>query len=286
MAEPLVVGKALADMRQGSLEAILESAEVLASAYLKRPVSVLATHHDCIYVVAEGEDCIRRLGIKVEATGPRVVSSRVRDGLVTEANRDRQIAAMISEAAGLLAQGKPCNHLRTIAMLARKDGRYLFAEERDAVLATKAEPLHWEELYESARKEIRKAIYGGLREEEARVPKSRYGMLPPDRLDAFGKDVQESLASIFTLVQEVADALADLDAGSIVAHGWDAKKVLESMRLECKAILGSGRKAVELAEDRNLADLAVMHDRLADVTKALLIMRRFLSTSNSTIERE
>lgn len=282
MADALIAGRALQEMRSGSIESIVDVASALAAEHLGKPVDVLATHHDCVYVVAEGEECIRRLGIKVDAKGPRIVSNRVRDGLVTEATRDKYVASLLREAAADLAMGKECKQLRDIALLARKGGRYLFAEERDAVLATKDAPQYWEELYDANRKDIRKAAYGGLREEEARVPKSRYGMLPIDRVSAFDKDIKESLASIFALVHEVAQDISVIDDSAVVAHGWDAKKALETMRVECKAILGSGAKALELAESMHLADLAVMHDRLADVTKALLVMRRFLTTSTST----
>lgn len=282
MADALVAGKALQEMRSGSIESIVDVASALASAHLGKPVDVLATHHDCVYVVAEGEDTIRRLGIKVEATGPRIVSNRSHNGLVTEATRDKYVASLLREAAADLALGKECKQLRDIAMLARKGGRYLFAEERDAVLATSDAPQYWEELYEANRKDIRKAAYGGLREEEGRVPKSRYAMLPIASVASFDKDIKESLASIFALVHEVAQDVSRIDDATVIAHGWDAKRALATMRIECKAILGSGAKALELAEDMHLADLAVMHDRLADVTKALLVMRRFLTTSTST----
>jgi hypothetical protein len=282
MADALVAGKALQEMRSGSIESIIDAATALAEAYLGKPVDVLATHHDCMYVVVEGEECIRRLGIKTDQKGPHIVSNRVRDGLVTEATKDKYVASLLREAATALALGKECNQLRSIALLARKGGRYLFAEERDAVLATKDAPQYWEELYEANRKDIRKAAYGGLREEEARVPKSRYGMLAVDRVAAFDGDIKESLASIFVLVHEVAQDISSIKDSAVVAHGWDAKRALETMRIECKAILGSGAKALELSESMHLADLAVMHDRLADVTKALLVMRRFLTTSTST----
>ena len=116
MADALVAGKALQDMRSGSIESIVDVASALASAHLGKPVDVLATHHDCVYVVAEGEDTIRRLGIKVEATGPRIVSNRSQKGLVTEATRDKYVASLLREAAADLALGKECKQLRGIAI--------------------------------------------------------------------------------------------------------------------------------------------------------------------------
>ena len=280
--KPFLVGDKFAEMRTGSVESVIDAAEALAEAYLSRPVEVVATHADCIYVVAEGEEVVRRLGIRIEADGPKVVSNRVKDGLVTESNLDAHISKAISEAVGALLAGEPCNQLHSVARFMTKSGRYLFSEERNALLETAKAPLYWETLYETNRKDIRKTAYGTIREEEARVPKSRYGSLPVDKIEGFEAELRSSLAETLGVVTEVSRALRSFDAKKIEARGWNAKNVLATMQSECSVILDNGRKALDLARAEHLPALAEVHDRVADLTKSLLIMRRFIEAS--TIE--
>lgn len=280
--KPFLVGDKFAEMRTGSVESVIDAAEALAEAYLSRPVEVVATHPDCVYVVAEGEEVVRRLGIRIETDGPKVVSNRVKDGLVTESNLDAHISKAISEAVGAMIAGEPCNQLHQVAKLMKKGGRYLFSEERDALLETAKAPLYWETLYGVNRKDIRKAAYGTIREDEGRVPKSRYGALPVDKIEGFESELRSSLAEALGIVSEIAKDLRAFQVASIDARGWDAKKVLATMQSECSVILDNGRKALDLARSENLPSLAEAHDRVCDLTKSLLIMRRFIETS--TIE--
>ena len=280
--KPFLVGDKFAEMRTGSVESVIDAAEALAEAYLSRPVEVVATHADCVYVVAEGEEVVRRLGIRIESDGPKVVSNRVKDGLVTESNLDAHISKALSEAVGALLAGEPCNQLHSVARFMQKDGRYLFSEERNALLETAKAPLYWETLYEMNRKDIRKAAYGTIREDEGRVPKSRYGSLPVDKIEGFERELRSSLSETLGIVSEVAKDLRGYKAASIEARGWDAKNVLATMQAECTVILDNGRKALDLARNEHLPALAEVHDRVADLTKSLLIMRRFIEAS--TIE--
>jgi ribosomal protein S18 acetylase RimI-like enzyme len=71
----------------------------------------------------------------------------------------------------------------------RSGGRYLFSEERDGLLETVKNPLHWETLYEANRKDIRRMAYGTIREDESKVPKTRYGALPPEKVEGFEQEL-------------------------------------------------------------------------------------------------
>ena len=258
---------------------MIDAAEALAEAYLGKKVEVIATHPDCVFVVAEGEDCVRKLGIRMEADGPKVISNRVKDGLVTEANLDRYIGACISEAVDAFTRGEPCNQLHGIARFVHKNGRYLFSEERDALMETSKKPLHWEVLYEANRKDIRKMAYGTIREDENKVPKTRYGALPTDKVESFDSELRASMEALLGLAAEVSEGLKEVDPRNIDAKGWNAKNVLASMQTECSVILDRGNKALSLARKDHLPDLAEAHDRVADTVKSLLVMRRFIQAS-------
>lgn len=277
--KPFLVGDKFAEMRRGSVESVIDAAEALAEAHLEKKVEVVATHPDCVFVVAEGEDCIRKLGIRVDADGPKVISNRVKDGLVTENNLDRHIGKAISEAVDALLNGEPCNQLHQVAKFMQKGGRYLFSEERDALLETGKNPLHWETLYEANRKDIRRLAYGTIREDESKVPKSRYGALPADKIDGFDRELRSSMETLVGLAAEVSEDLKNVDPKNVDARGWSAKNVLASMQTECSVILDRGNKALSLARNEHLADLAEVHDRIADTVKSLLVMRRFIQAS-------
>lgn len=277
--KPFVVGDKFAEMRRGSVESVIDAAEALAEAHLEKKVEVVATHPDCVFVVAEGEDFIRKLGIRVEADGPKVISNRVKDGLVNESNLDRHIGKAISEAVDALLNGEPCNQLHQAAKLMQKGGRYLFSEERDALLETAKNPLHWETLYEANRKDIRRLAYGTIREDESKVPKSRYGALPADKIEGFDRELRSSVEALVGLAEEVSKDLSSVNPKNVDARGWSAKNVLASMQTECSVILDRGNKALSLARNEHLADLAEVHDRIADTVKSLLVMRRFIQAS-------
>ena len=277
--KPFVVGDKFAEMRRGSVESVIDAAEALAEAHLEKKVEVVATHPDCVFVVAEGEDFIRKLGIRVEADGPKVISNRVKDGLVSESNLDRHIGKAISEAVDALLNGEPCNQLHQAAKLMQKGGRYLFSEERDALLETAKNPLHWETLYEANRKDIRRLAYGTIREDESKVPKSRYGALPADKIEGFDRELRSSVEALVGLAEEVSKDLSSVNPKNVDARGWSAKNVLASMQTECSVILDRGNKALSLARNEHLADLAEVHDRIADTVKSLLVMRRFIQAS-------
>jgi hypothetical protein len=277
--KPFVVGDKFAEMRRGSVESVIDAAEALAEAHLEKKVEVIATHPDCIFVVAEGEDCVRKLGIRMEADGPKVISNRVKDGLVTESNLDRHISKSISEAVDALLNGEPCNQLHQAAKLMRSGGRYLFSEERDGLLESGKNPLHWETLYEANRKDIRRMAYGSIREDESKVPKTRYGALPPEKVEGFDHELRSSVGVLLGLAEEVSKELKGVDPQSVDARGWNVKNVLASMQTECSVILDRGNKALSLARREHLADLAEVHDRLADTVKSLQVMRRFIQAS-------
>ena len=277
--KPFLVGDKFAEMRRGSVESVIDAAEALAEAYLGKKVEVVATHPDCVFVVAEGEECIRKLGIRMEADGPKVISNRVKNGLVTESNLDRHISKAISEAVDALLNGEPCNQLHQVAKLMQRGGRYLFSEERDALLETAKAPLHWETLYEANRKDIRRVAYGTIREDESRVPKTRYGALPPEKVEGFEQELRSSIETMLGLTTEILSDLRKVDAKSVDARGWNAKNVLASMQTECTVILDRGSKALSLARKEHLPDLAEAHDRVADTVKSLQVMRRFIQAS-------
>ena len=277
--KPFLVGDKFAEMHRGSVESVIDAAESLAEAYLGKKVEVISTHPDCVYVVAEGEDFVRKLGIRIEADGPKVISNRVKEGLVTESNLDRYISKCISEAVDAIISGEPCNQLHQVAKFMQKDGRYLFSEERDALLETSKKPLHWETLYEANRKDIRRVAYGTIREDESRVPKTRYGALPPEKVEGFSQELRSSLDGMLGLASEILADLRKIDPKNVDARGWSAKNVLASMQTECTVILDRGSKALSLARKEHLPDLAEAHDRVADTVKSLQVMRRFIQAS-------
>jgi hypothetical protein len=279
---PFINGEKFSEIRVGSIENGISNAKAVVESHFGCEVDVLATHGDHLFVVIEGEDCIRRIGLKFDGSGVDVISNRITEGFVSESNRDRYISDMLREAVDQIMSGEECNRLHALASLVRPDGRYIFTEEFNAAMQTAAEPSYWAALYETNRKEIRKAVHGTLGEDEALVPKTRYSTIQERKIKDYESEIHESLEILFELVQNVSVDLDSMSAARINAKGWNAQKVIDTMKNECHTIVNHGRKALELSRNENLPEVAMLHDRLAESVKTMLIMRRFAKIS--TIE--
>jgi hypothetical protein len=279
---PFINGEKFTQIREGSVENGISNAKGVVESHFGKSVDILATHSDHLFVVVEGEDCIRRIGLKFDGTGVGVISNRITEGLVSESNRDRYVSNLLREAVDQILAGEECNRLHALATLVRPNGRYIFTEEFDAVMETAKEPQYWAALYETNRKDIRKSVHGTLGEDDALVPKTRYSTLPDRKLGDYYSEIHESLEILFGLVQDVLEDLESMSPERINAKGWNAKKMLDTMKNECHTIGNHGRKAIELARKDNLPEIATLHDRLAESVKTMLIMRRFAKIS--TIE--
>ena len=97
MRTPFIDGERFAQMRSGSVESGIAAAKALAEAYVGSPVEVLATHQDHMFVIAEGESSIRRLGMLVEDGEVKIISHRYRAGYVSEESLDAYASSVLSD---------------------------------------------------------------------------------------------------------------------------------------------------------------------------------------------
>ena len=279
---PFIDGDKFSKMRLGSIERGIEAAKQIAEAHFGKPVEVLATHTDHFFVIIEGDASITRANVKIVDGEAKIVSSAPADGLVTEQNIEKYVSSLISEAVDEILDGKPCNRLHVLPNLMKRGGRYLFSEEFDAAMSVANGDSYWQSLYELNKKSIRRSVYGHVREEEATVPKTRYGMIGSGKISEFEPELRESLAILFGIIHSVQEDLAKVSPDRVKADGWNVNKLLESIASECNLLADHGRKALELSNKNNLSQLASLHDRLADTVKSMTIMKRFVQ--NSTIE--
>jgi hypothetical protein len=240
---------------------------------------VIASFQDHLFVVVEGDERIRRVGLKISDEGVSISSVRFTGGLVTESTVDGYVSSVLSEAVDCLLAGERCNRLRDIIPLVKADGRYFFTEEYQSVMHSSEKKRYWESLYEMNRKDIRKAIYGFVREEEAKAPKARYSSVNESEMASFSKEIVESIRSLVAMSNEIATDVSAIEPSTVTAKGWDVKKVLDTIKEECDTVVVHAPKAIELSKEANLIELAEMHDRLADLVRNLLVMKKFISVS-------
>jgi len=276
---PFIDKSRLEQIYSGSIENGLDNAKLFLENHFKNPVDVIASFQDHLFIVVEGDERIRRVGLKIDDDGVSVSSVRFTGGLVTESTVDGYVSSVLSEAVEALLAGERCNRLRDIVPLVQADGRYFFSEEYSAVMHSSGAKKYWESLYEMNRKDIRKAIYGSIREEEAKVPKARYSSVNENEMLGFSKEVVESIQSLIEMSKEIMDDISGIDPNSVTAKGWDVKKVLDTIKEECNTIVVHGPKSIELSKKANLTELAEMHDRVADLVRNLLVMKKFISIS-------
>jgi hypothetical protein len=279
---PFIDGDKFSKMRLGSIERGIEAAKQIAEAHFGKPVEVLATHADHFFVIIEGDSSITRANVKIVDGEAKIVSSASNEGFVTEQNIEKYVSGVISESVDAILDGKPCNRLHVLPMLMKRGGRYLFSEEYESAMAVAGGDSYWQSLYELNKKSIRRSVYGHVREEEASVPKTRYGMIGSGKISEFEPELRESLAILFGIIQSVQEDLAKVSPDRVKADGWNVNKLLESIASECTLLADHSRKALELSNKNNLSQLASLHDRLADTVKSMTIMKRFVQTS--TIE--
>jgi hypothetical protein len=261
----------------GSSEELLDRVTEAVAHAVGFDVELIATKSDCalfrdqsgrlseaVFTMRDGvvEDVeIRRDPVPVyeEAQLPRLVSDELRD--IT---------------AGLL-HGKPVTRtqVRALAGILHADEDYwlgdVLARMDQAILAEDAD--HWHTAYQANHEKIRTAMWGSIRELEARIPKTAYAKLPAGRLSEFSGELDESLGIVSNRLMEIVDGISSLvfdnDNGFYGA-------IRESLIAEAQLIHGLLAKAVKLMRAEDLERMAVAHDRLCGRAKTMEVVAAYL----------
>lgn len=134
---------------------------------------------------------------------------------------------------------------------------------------------HWFKLYEANQEKIRTAMWGQIRDLEARVPKTAYAKLPKTRLTEFEPELRESMGLLAKVMEEIIDVIRPL------VFDKDDEfygAIRESLLAEAQTLHGLLAKAGELwmrAED--LERVAVAHDGLCGRAKTMEVVSAYIA---------
>jgi hypothetical protein len=132
---------------------------------------------------------------------------------------------------------------------------------------------HWHTLYEANQEKIRTAMWGQIRELEARVPKTAYAKLPRARLPEFDAELRESMAIMAGLLHEMVDGISplvfDRDDEFLGA-------IRDSLIAEAQTLRGLLAKAGQLIRAEDLERAAVAHDRWCGRARTMEVVSAYL----------
>jgi hypothetical protein len=286
MMNPFIDGERFSQMRSGSIESGLAMAKQIAESYVGSPVEVLATHGDHMYVLAEGESSIRRLGLRVEDGEVKVISNRYRDGYVDESSVDAYAASLLGDCVDDLIEGKGCNRLRALAAAVGPESRILFHEEYRGAMEAVSVSSYWSSVYESNSALIRSfasEANGGNAEIGTEVTKDRYSSMSTSDLPNFKSELRESLDILLEMVQSSLVSLNSVDEETFSVDGCDPGKLLESLKNDCSTLLSKGRKALQISRENHLPELAELHDAVANSVESMVIMGQFVQSRTEEV---
>jgi hypothetical protein len=177
-----------------------------------------------------------------------------------------------------LLQGQPMTRtqVRVLAGLLRADEDYwlgdVVARMDQAMLAEDAD--HWHTAYQANQEKIRTAMWGSIRELEARLPKTAYAKLPRARLPEFTEELRESVGIVSTRLREIVDEISGL-----VFDEQDGfyGAIRKSLIAEAQLLCGLIARAEQLMRAEDLDRMAAAHDRLCGRAKTMEVVAAYLT---------
>lgn len=277
---------ALSRISAGSFEGKRAVVEQKAAELLGGDVSVFASFSDHSYAVVSADDSERI--VKIEHSdgddGIEVSEAELDVPVVTDEDHDIVVAKTVRGIVRSVIENDVkddlCNQLRGLIGVVRPDTPYSFKAISEEI--GKSIENGWMDLYNENKDVFRGAAKGVIRSAEARVPKTRYAKLSKGKLGEFNEELVDSCSILgklaLTLVDECSSLVFDKERDDEI----DVQSVRETMVSEAKAMSGLVRGAVELAEERDLAQLAVEHDRLAERMKVMVVLKESLTRMGTT----
>ena len=268
----------------GSFEDLSDTVARLASTEIGENVEIVATHRGHAIGTSGG----RVVRVEWDIRNGEVEVTRVGDSdvpVVTEENTDKHVSDRLQSVVRSLCSEdfEPSavrNQLHLIASLVKKDGEYWaedLIEEASAVLS--GEP-GWLSEYEENIKAVRSALHGVLGSTEGSIPKTRYHRVKRASLENFRSEVYDSTEIIREALDQMVGTLAPLVFDKDESCGVSLNSARDAIIEEASSLLVSTKRILELARPEALVSLAKYHDDLAERSRSMLVMSRFLSRAS------
>lgn len=261
----------------GSIEERIGQVAEAISRAVGAEVEMIATKDDC----ALFRDPSGRLAEAVFVSqGGMIENVEIRVDPVPvyeEAQLPRLVADELRDIAGGLLHGEPMTRtrVRVLAGLLRAEEDYWFsdviAHMDRAMLAEDAD--HWHTAYQANQEKIRTAMWGSIRELEARIPKTAYAKIPSGRLPEFTAELRESTGIVATRLSEIVDGISGLVFDE--EDGFYGA-IRESLIAEAQLLRGLLAKAEQLMRAEDLDRMAAAHDRLCGRARTMEVVAAYL----------
>jgi hypothetical protein len=195
-----------------------------------------------------------------------------------EAQLPRLVSEELREITSDLLNGNPMTRtrVRALAGLLRADEDYWLGDviaRMDSVMLSEDEA-NWHTAYQANQEKIRTAMWGSIRELEARIPKTAYAKLPPGRLPEFANELGESLGIVSTRWKEIVDGISGLVFDN---DNEFYGAIRESLIAEAQILGGLLAKAEQLMRAEDIDRMAVAHDRLCGRAKTMEVVAAYLT---------
>ena len=273
-----VRGEDLERWMQGSLEANIDRVERALAEHAGVAVEVLATREDgALYRTPEG--ALHEAAFTQGPTGIEGVTSKPSAIPVFGAEAAPVLAAAELRAitAGMLeGQAPERTRVRNLTGVLRAGEPYTMGAVIGAVeeAMSVAGEQHWYALYEANQERIRTAMWGQIRELEARVPSTAYGRLPRTRLVEFEPELRESLGLLAGVCNQIVDTIRPLEFDR--DHEF-LGAIRESLIAEAERLHGLLARAGQLMRAEDMDRAAVAHDRWCGRAKTMEVVAAYLT---------
>jgi hypothetical protein len=261
----------------GSIEERIGQVAEAVSRAVGAEVEMIATKDDC----ALFRDPSGRLAEAVFAINGGVIENveiRVDPIPVYEdAQLPRLVADELKEIAHGMLHGEPMTRtrVRVLAGLLKKDEDYwlgdVIAYMDCAMLSEDAN--NWHVAYQANQEKIRTAMWGSIRELEARIPKTAYAKIPSGRLPEFNEELHESLGIVSTRLSEIVDGISGLVFDE--TDGFYGA-IRQSLIAEAQLLRGLLAKAEQLMRAEDIDRMALAHDRLCGRARTMEVVAAYL----------
>jgi hypothetical protein len=262
----------LASLTAGCLEDRLDAAAALVE-QVRPGETVLATHDDHVLMLGsdqtvrsvrwaqDGQFVVEELDIPVihDDDVPRFVAQEVR-------------SVVGGVRAGSLDGAELCNRLHDIAMMMESGVSY-FAADAVKELDTAMDNA-WMQWYEADVDAVRARVTGEIRMRESQVPSERFSGVKRDDWTAREADLSKSMGQLRFALGKIVDECAELRFPKEQKE-LDAIKV--SLIGEARAVGAVVERAERLMLDRDVGQMAVLHDRLIERAKKMVIVAGYLA---------
>ena len=268
---------ALGRLREGSFEQRAVMVKAAVEEKLGQGVSVLATTSGSMTVLAEDGTFYRALygwndknlligDVEVEKADVPVVEDL--DVYLAGELRDMTRALM---RGGLDEESR--NRFRELACHVRDDGDYWLSTVSARIEEACRED-GWFQTYTESMDEIRGAMKGQIRALEGQVPRTRYVRLGAEKLGRYEAALRESVSTLRKILRHTVDSCRDFVFSS--DEDMDLSEVRDSLIEEARAVAGMLAKVERLVTRHDLYEMALVHDRVAERSKDMMIVAGYL----------